>query len=145
MLAQPVELLDGVPGVLAALQGGYRLLLVTKGDLFDQESKIARSGLAERFWRIEIVSEKDEAAYARILARHAIRPDRFLMVGNSLRSDVLPVIAIGGRAIHVPYHTTWMHEHVEVDEERRNGFRRLDRLADLPAFLAQENGALPSE
>jgi putative hydrolase of the HAD superfamily len=145
MLAQPVELLDGVLEVLGSLSGRYRLLLVTKGDLFDQESKIARSGLADRFWRIEVVSEKDDAAYARILARHDIRPDQFVMVGNSLRSDVLPVVAIGAHAVHVPYDTTWAHEQVEVDETQRNGFWRLDRLADLPSLLAQKSAGVARE
>ena len=145
MLAHPVELLPDVREVLEELSAGTRLLLITKGDLFDQESKIARSGLVNLFWRVEVVSEKDEASYARVLARHAIPPEHFLMIGNSLRSDILPVVAIGGRAVHVPYHTTWAHEHVEVDELHHNGFWRLERLRDLPALVDQVRGAAPSE
>ena len=90
----------------------HELWLITKGDLFDQESKIARSGLAPLFERIEIVSEKDQVTYERLLARYGVSPDEFLMVGNSLRSDVLPVLAAGGQAVHVPYEITWEHETV---------------------------------
>jgi putative hydrolase of the HAD superfamily len=87
--------------------------LITKGDLFDQESKIARSGLVPFFHTIEIVSEKDQVTYQRLLERYGVTPDEFLMVGNSIRSDILPVIEIGGRAVHVPYEITWEHKHVE--------------------------------
>lgn len=133
MLAHPVDLLDGVAETVEYLSHSHRLVLVTKGDLFDQESKIARSGLAELFDRIEIVSEKDPETYRRILARHGIAPDRFLMVGNSVRSDVLPVLEIGGRAVHVPYHITWAHEHVEPPAE---GYRRIDGMAELTGVVA---------
>jgi putative hydrolase of the HAD superfamily len=134
MLAHPVELLDGVQQTIESLHRRYRLLLITKGDLFDQESKIARSGLAELFWRIEIVSEKDEPTYRRILRAHDVQPADFLMVGNSVRSDILPVLAIGGRAVHVPYHTTWVHERAELENGRR-GVWHLESIADLPALL----------
>lgn len=136
MLSHPVELLDGVRPVVEALRDDYRLVLVTKGDLFDQESKLARSGLAELFWRIEIVSEKDEATYRRILGAHGIDPAEFLMVGNSVRSDILPVVAIGARAVHVPYHVTWVHEQVDLDEAARAGFFELESVAQLPGLLA---------
>ena len=96
MLSHPVELLDGVVEAIDALGDRYALMVITKGDLFHQESKLARSGLAERFHRIDIVSEKDEATYRRIIEREGVRPDRFVMVGNRLRSDVLPVVALGG-------------------------------------------------
>jgi putative hydrolase of the HAD superfamily len=134
MLAHPVELLEGVRDTVDELAGSYRLLLVTKGDLFHQETKVAGSGLAERFWRIEIVGEKDEATYGRILAEHGIAPDEFVMVGNSVRSDVLPVLALGGRAVHVPHRLTWALEAVEAPAEQ-DGYWTIERLADLPALL----------
>ena len=132
MLDHPVDLLDGVADVVEGLSGRYRLLLVTKGDLFDQESKIARSGLAERFSTIEIVSEKDPDTYRRLLDRHGVDPARFVMVGNSVRSDILPVLAVGGHAVHVPYHITWAHEEAEPPTEN---YRRIDTLRDLPPLL----------
>ncbi|WP_207457189.1 HAD family hydrolase [Azospirillum sp. SYSU D00513] len=133
MLAHPVELLDGVAETVEALASSHRLLLITKGDLFDQESKIARSGLAERFHGVEIVSEKDPATYRRILERRGVDPARFLMVGNSVRSDILPVVAVGARAVHVPYHLTWAHEEAEPPAEN---CWRLGSVRDLPALLA---------
>ena len=137
MLVHPTELLDGAEeAITAAADAGYRVLLITKGDLFDQESKLARSGLAERFEVVEIVSEKDESTYQRILDRHGIAPAEFVMVGNSLRSDVLPVLAIGGHAIHVPYHITWHHEQVDLDPDADHGFVAIDSLAELGDALA---------
>lgn len=132
MLQHPVDLLDGVTDTLEALAGRYRLLLITKGDLFDQESKIARSGLADHFAAVEIVSEKDADTYRRILDRHGVEPARFVMVGNSVRSDILPVLAMGGHAVHVPYHLTWEHE---VAEPPADGYRRIDTLRELPGVL----------
>src|SRR3712207_5703803 len=115
MLEHPVELIEGAEEVLHSLRArDHELWLVTKGDLFDQESKIARSGLSSLFDRIEIVSEKDEAMYRRLLERRGVGPEEFAMVGNSLRSDVLPVIAVGSHAVHVPYAITWAHEAVEI-------------------------------
>lgn len=123
MLSSPVDPIDGVDVAIETLKRrGYRLMVITKGDLFDQESKIARSGLAELFDTVEIVSEKDEARYREILDRHKIEPDRFVMVGNSIRSDILPVLALGGHAIHVPYAITWAVEQPGGD-------------ADLPPIL----------
>lgn len=133
MLQAPVRLLDGVEEVLHDLARERRLLLVTKGDLFDQENKIARSGLAELFTWIEIVSEKTAAVYATLFAKHGIAPGRFLMVGNSPNSDIAPVIAAGGRAVQVPYHTTWAHE-----EGDGGDFPVLERMAQLPGWLAGE-------
>lgn len=134
MLAHPVELLDGVRETIDALADRYRLLLVTKGDLFHQETKLATSGLAERFWRVEIVGEKDEATFGRILADHGISSQEFVMVGNSVRSDVLPVLALGGRAVHVPYRLTWALEAAEPPAEH-DGYWTVERFADLPALL----------
>ena len=132
MLAAPVELLPHVTATVAALADqGFRLMVVTKGDLFDQESKVARSGLAERFHHVEVVSEKNPETYARLCRRQDIDPARLLMVGNSLKSDVLPVLAIGGYAAHVPYHTTWAHEQVSGDLPTGDRFAQLDQLDQL--------------
>jgi putative hydrolase of the HAD superfamily len=136
MLAHPVEVLDGVREVLARLKArDHELWLITKGDLFDQESKIARSGLEPFFERIEIVSEKDQATYRRILRRAGVDPAEFAMVGNTVRSDVLPVLAIGARAFHVPYHTTWAHEAAEAPEGHA-GFVELRGIGELVGALA---------
>jgi putative hydrolase of the HAD superfamily len=132
LLSHPVELLEGVRETVPALsRAGYRLVLVTKGDLFHQEQKVAASGLADHFEQVAIVSEKDEATYRRVLTTAGVEPADFLMVGNTVRSDVLPVLAIGGRAIQVPHNYTWSHEVVEHAAD----FPVLDRLADLPAWL----------
>jgi len=133
MLEHPVELLPGVKEVVETLAGRHRLVLITKGDLFDQESKIARSGLSDLFHAVEIVSEKDPATYRRVMDRHGIDPARFLMVGNSVRSDILPVLATGAHAVHIPYAITWAHEEAEVPDEH---YRRLESVRDLPALLA---------
>lgn len=114
MVYAPLELLPYVSEVIPALAQHYKLMLITKGDLFDQEAKIARSGLADYFTHIDVVSDKTPASYARLLRRYDINPQSLVMIGNSLRSDVLPILAIGARAIHVPYHLTWQHEHVDV-------------------------------
>jgi putative hydrolase of the HAD superfamily len=134
MLEHPVELIEGAREVLESLRArDHELWLITKGDLFDQESKIARSGLEPLFDRIEIVSEKDEGTYRRLLDRHGISADEFAMVGNTLRSDVLPLINLGARAFHVPYQITWAHEHVEGDLP--DGALVLDALTELPVRL----------
>ena len=141
MLNAEVELLDGVRETFASLTpvaGGtnaYRLMLITKGDLLDQESKIARSSLSDSFQAIEIVSDKNPESYARLFKRHAIDPRRFLMIGNSLRSDILPVLACGGSAVYIPYHTTWMHEIAEMPAPGTPGFHQLDRIDQLAGWL----------
>jgi putative hydrolase of the HAD superfamily len=134
MLDHPVELLDGVAETVAALAGSYRLVLVTKGDLIHQEQKVARSGLGDHFDAIEIVSEKDESTYRRLLGRLGVTPEQFVMVGNSVRSDVLPVLALGARAVHVPYHLLWQHEEASHD----GSVPTLDSLRELPAWLARQ-------
>lgn len=134
MLDHPVELMDGAAEAVDTLRDRYRLMVITKGDLFDQESKVARSGLADRFWRVEIVSEKDAETYRRVLERHRIAPERFLMVGNSVRSDILPVLAIGGRAVHVPYHLTWALERADMNGDV-DGVWSIESLRDLPSLL----------
>ncbi len=130
MLGQPVDLLHGVAEAVARLADRRRLVLITKGDLIHQEQKIARSGLVEHFERIEVVSEKDEATYAAVLARMDVAPSRFCMVGNSVRSDVLPVLALGGHAVQVPYEITWSHEQVPDGEVDFPVLESLDALAD---------------
>ena len=137
MLDHPVELIPGAAATLNTLQGTYQLILITKGDLFDQESKLARSGLADSFSKIEILSEKDERTYRHLLDRHGVPVENFLMVGNSLKSDVLPVLAIGGQAVHVPYPVTWIHEDVDAYERPPSGFRTLSRLAELSGLLEE--------
>ena len=132
MLAQPVELLDGVAETVAGLSADYRLVLVTKGDLLHQEQKLARSGLADLFWHIEIVSEKDEPTYERILRRHEIDRERFVMVGNSVKSDVLPPLAIGARAVHIPAELIWHFEHADHD----GSVPTLRSIRELPGWLA---------
>lgn len=135
LLHYPVDVLDGVHEVLDTLSRRYDLMIITKGDLFDQESKIARSGVGSYFKHMEIVSEKDPAAYGRILQRYGVEPREFLMIGNSVKSDVLPVLEIGGWAAHVPYEITWGHE--LVSEERLAGktFPRMTSVRDVLTWL----------
>jgi len=139
MLMEPTELLDGVEPALRELSERYDLLLITKGDLFDQEGKLARSGLADLFLGVEVVSEKNAGAYRGILARRGIKADEFVMVGNSLRSDILPVLELGARAVHVPYHVTWHHEHVPEESLPREGWYRLESIAAIGEFLGSIN------
>jgi putative hydrolase of the HAD superfamily len=137
MLAHPVELLEGAAETLAGLAGNHHLWVITKGDLRDQERKLAKSGLAEHFERVEIVSEKNEATYAGIFRRHQIPPQNFLMVGNSMKSDILPVLALGGAGAYVPYRITWAAEHVEETPQAAGRFFHLNTLRELPAVVAQ--------
>jgi len=138
MLEHPVELLDGAGDAIEAVSRTHRVMLVTKGDLFDQESKLARSGLGDRFSAVEIVAEKNERAYERILTRHGVAPSQFVMIGNSPRSDIAPVLAIGGWAIHVPHELTWAHERLDDEDAlaAHGRYRRAASLADVPALLA---------
>jgi len=130
-LAEPVRLLPHVPEVLAHVGRHYRMVLITKGDLIHQTAKVETSGLEHHFEHIEILLEKDPGTYDRILRRHGIAPDRFCMVGNSVRSDILPVMALGGTGVHVPYPLLWELEHVEHDEH----FAELSSIAELPGWL----------
>jgi len=133
MLDHPVDLIDGVDDTITRLDdAGYRLLMVTKGDLHHQERKIAASGLADRFERLEIVAEKDPLTYRRVIESTGVEPSSFCMVGNSVRSDVLPVLEVGGHAVHIPYHVTWAHEHVDHD----GTVPTLETIRELPAWLA---------
>lgn len=134
LLEKPVELLDGVEEVLTALNGRYRLVMATKGDLLDQERKLKKSGLERFFHHIEIMSDKKESDYLKLIGRLDIQPDEFLMIGNSIKSDVLPVLGIGGHGIHVPYHTTWEHEKVEVQIDNPR-FRQVEHIREILPFL----------
>ena len=137
MLGAPVQLLAGVEAVTRSLSESHRLMLITKGDLFDQESKVARSGLAGYFTHVEIVSQKTKETYQALLAKHDIAPDRFLMVGNSLKSDILPVLAAGGCAVYVPYHLTWAHEVVNNPGGKEKGYFELEHIGQLPDLVAR--------
>ena len=141
MLAHPVELIDGVAETLAALARQHRLLLITKGDLRDQERKLAKSGLAAFFRHVDIVSEKNELTYAEILRRRGVAAKRFLMVGNSIKSDILPVLALGGAGVQVPYHLTWAAERVEDLPRAEGRFFRVASLRELPPVVAALAGS----
>lgn len=117
MLNEPIELLNGVEEVLQELQGKYRLIVATKGDLLDQQKKLEKSGLLKYFHHIEVMSEKKVDDYKKLVKRLDINPQELLMIGNSLKSDVLPLIELGASAIHVPFHTTWAHEMVSKEQE----------------------------
>jgi putative hydrolase of the HAD superfamily len=135
MIAADVELLEYVAETIAGLADRYALMLITKGDLRDQELKIARSGLARHFRHIEIVSDKSRESYERLLQRHAIAPEHFLMVGNSLRSDILPVLALGASAVYIPYRLTWVHETADPPPAEQPGYYEVEHFGLLPALL----------
>jgi len=137
MLTAPVDLVEGVEATLGSLSGSYMLMLITKGDQFEQERKIKISGISHYFDYLEIVGEKSEASYRKILGQCNLDPARFLMVGNSLPSDVLPVLKIGGQAIHIPNEQTWFHEHAGGAEVGEFEFGVLESLSQLPDYLLQ--------
>jgi len=136
MLAHPVELLDGVGETIEILARTHSLLLITKGDLRDQQRKLAKSGLAPHFNAIEILSEKDEATYAEILRRHAITPGEFLMVGNSMKSDILPALALGACGAHIPYHLQWDLDRTEETPRDHERFVRLQSIRELVRIVS---------
>ena len=133
MLAHPVELLDGVREAVEAVASRYPVVLITKGDLFHQEAKVRASGMGDLFRRIEIVSEKDPPTYARLFEEFRVQPRQFLMVGNSLRSDIVPILALGGWGVHVPYHVTWAYE---AEAEVREGGERMRSVPDVRGLSA---------
>ena len=135
MLMEPAELLPGVEATLRELARRYDMLLITKGDLFDQEGKLARSGLGDLFLGVEILSEKNTASYRGVFARRGIQPGGFVMIGNSLRSDIAPVVELGARAVHIPYHVTWHHEQLAEDAIPSSGWRRAGDITELPRIL----------
>ncbi len=140
MLHTPVQVFEQVAEVLAELANRHRLMLITKGDLLDQQRKVARSGLAPHFEYVEVLSEKTVDVYRSLLTKHQIDARRFLMVGNSLRSDILPVLALGGQAVYIPYHTTWAHEAVARLEERPEGYAELEHIGLLPSLVERLSG-----
>jgi putative hydrolase of the HAD superfamily len=137
MLMEPTELLEGVEETLHKLSRSYDMLLITKGDLFDQESKLAQSGLGDLFLGVEILTEKNVDSYRGVFRRRSIQPEDFVMVGNSLRSDVVPVVSLGGHAVHIPYEVTWDHEHVPEEEMPKQGWRRIASIRELPGLLEE--------
>lgn len=134
MISHPVELLDGVEEVLSTLEHKYRLIVLTKGDLLDQERKLEKSGISRYFHHVEVLSDKKESNYKNLLEHLEIDVNEFLMIGNSLKSDVLPILNIGARAVHVPFHTTWAHEMVD-DTEQVNNHLKLNSLKDILKYL----------
>lgn len=135
ILAHPVELLPGIREAVEAVAQEHPVVLITKGDLFHQEAKVARSGLADLFHRIEIVSEKDAATYGRLFEEFEVMPSQFAMVGNSLRSDIAPVVALGGWGVYMPYHVTWAHEQDTDFAEEHERVRRVADASGIPEAL----------
>ena len=134
LLAKPIELLDGIENVLKELQPNFRLVVATKGDLLDQERKLKKSGIEHYFHHIEIMSDKKESDYQKLIKHLDILPNEFLMVGNSLKSDIMPVLAIGAHAIHIPFHTTWAHEIVEEKIAHKN-FRQVLIVSEILTLI----------
>jgi putative hydrolase of the HAD superfamily len=135
MLSAEVKPLGAVEPTLAVLAQEYMLMLITKGDFFEQQRKIERSGLAKYFRHIEIVVDKTPETYRGVLAKYHLEPNKFLMVGNSLRSDILPVLAIGGQAVYVPYESTWAHENVDETAQADTKYNEIEHLGQLPELI----------
>jgi len=135
MMTRDIQLMDYVPETISELVKIYPLAIITKGDLFEQEKKITRSGLKSHFRQVEIVGQKTPETYAHILKKLNIAPERFLMVGNSLRSDILPVLELGSHAVYIPSDTTWVHEEADVPSSEQVGFYQLGHIGELPALL----------
>jgi len=135
MLEKPIELLDGVEEVLQGLQGKYRLIVATKGDLLDQERKLEKSNLLQYFHHVEVMSDKKEKDYLKLVKHLDIAPSQFLMIGNSLKSDVLPLLNINASAIHVPFHTTWVHEEIPEEDQQKLDYITLVNIKELIALI----------
>lgn len=134
MLQEPIELIDGIDETLNQLSKKYRLVIATKGDLLDQERKLIKSGLENYFHHIEIVSDKTEKQYRKLIKHLDIKENQFLMVGNSLKSDILPVLNVGAHAFHIPFHTTWEHEMIDGEIDHSN-FRSFEKATELLNYL----------
>ncbi len=134
MLEQPIDLLEGVEEVLQKLQGKYKLIVATKGDLLDQERKLEKSGILKYFHHTEVMSDKKEKDYLRLIQHLDINPSELLMIGNSLKSDVLPLVALGASAVHVPFHTTWAHEEVS-NEQKSDSYKTVAKITEVLRFL----------
>jgi putative hydrolase of the HAD superfamily len=141
MLDADLQFLDHVVETLAELSGAYHLMLITKGDLFEQERKVTGSGLAKYFRYVEIVNDKTVESYRALLEKYQIDPRSFLMVGNSLRSDILPVVTLGGNAVYIPYEHTWSHEKITARALEKHEYYELEHLGLLPALVRQLNSA----
>jgi len=135
MLEQPADLLPGVLETLQLLHSNYQMMVITKGDLLDQERKLTNSRLEDFFEAYEIVSDKHDNIYAKLLKRYNIEPQEFLMVGNSLRSDILPVVKIGGHGVYIPHRFTWAHEVVADTSSHADGYVQIDSIKELPVIL----------
>jgi putative hydrolase of the HAD superfamily len=136
-LNAPVELLEHVTPVVSVLAARYPLMVITKGELQDQESKLRRSGLGGYFRELSVVSDKTPESYARLFATHTLEPKRLVMVGNALRSDILPVLQLGGYAVYVPYPGTWQHEAADPPASGTPRYYQLEHLGQLPSLLEQ--------
>ncbi len=137
MLKADLHILRNVEKTLVVLGKDYPLMLITKGDLFEQERKVKRSGLGNYFRHIEILGEKTKQTYRMLLEKYRVEPEQFLMVGNSLKSDILPVLEIGGQAIYVPYENTWVHEHIDGDELQKHNYFEIKDLEELPELVSR--------
>ena len=135
LLQKPIVLLDGVENVLKKVSKKHKLIIATKGDLLDQERKLKKSGLAKYFHHIEIMSNKNPDDYQKLLLHLEIKAEEFLMIGNSLKSDIFPVISLGGKAIHVPYHTTWIHEKIDDSQNSNKKYMEVETLSDILELL----------
>jgi len=135
MLTADVLLLDHVSETIARLAGEYPLMVITKGDLLDQENKVARSGLKHHFKAVEVVSHKTPESYLNIFSRYSLSAEQILMVGNSIPSDILPILELGGAAAYIPYETTWLHETGELPQGNTPGLHQLEHMGQLPALL----------
>ena len=135
MLQKPIELIAGVEDVLLKLQGKYKLIVATKGDLLDQEKKLVKSNLSHYFHHIEVMSDKKEKDYQKLIKHLDIEPSELLMIGNSLKSDVLPLVSIGASAIHIPFHTTWAHEEATKEEQSLVNYKTGRNIKDVLQFL----------
>lgn len=135
MLEAPIELLGGVRETISRLAQVHSLMMITKGDLLDQQVKLARSGLAEFFRYFEVVSHKNAQTYADLLTRYRLDPARVIMIGNSLKSDVLPLLEIGASAVHIPFTITWEHELAAVSPDGHDGYYSLESITQLPDLL----------
>lgn len=144
MVNHPTELLPDVESTIALMSKDYSLMIVTKGDLLDQEAKIARSGLGDYFSNIEVFSEKTNSVYSNMLARYELMPDQFVMIGNSLKSDILPICELGGNAIFIPYKTTWEHEHVPEEIASQFDFLSASGIAEVPDLVGEIEAKRPT-
>ena len=142
LTAKPIVLLEGVEETLQALHGKYKLVVATKGDLLDQRRKLHNSGLGHYFHHIEVMSDKQEIDYSDLIKRLEIQPSEFFMIGNSLKSDVLPVLAIGGHAVHIPFHTTWAHEKIDHKVEHEN-FSSFEKITEVLKKLEEKASFKP--